>query len=490
MAALLAAAMALRIAVADRDLWFDELITVLKAGEPLPELLEGLADDVHPPLYYVLLHGWVAQFGDGELAVRGLSMLWSLVAVVATWLWSREAFPRATALGPAALAAFAPFSVWYATEARMYAQLLALTALAGWLAWRILGRGPRPLPVAGLLVVLVALAYTHYFALLFVVALGVVGVAIAAGRPAARAAGAWVAATCVAAIAALAPWAVFVLEHRSASSPSPTVYPVPDVFSVVIVGLEMLIGFQSFDTLGLLAAGWPLLGLAPILLLPRIGQATWRGAGVLALLALPAGFLVAVSVAGPRSVFDPRFLAVCVVPLYLLLGHLLPRRATRPMLLAGAAVIAAASATAVMQNHNPDNPKLYEFDKAVTTVNARANAGDAILLLPNFEAAGHAGDPLFDYYRPKPGLRIADTREVGQVSREQTRAALATTWERLRRQRPERVFVIDAFGDNRLAKRAGAAARDLLERHAVPLRTVRHAGATVRVYRPRWEQPV
>ena len=51
-----------------------------------------------------------------------------------------EALPRRSALPAATFAALSPFAVWYATEVRMYAQVLALTALAGWLAYRVLAR--------------------------------------------------------------------------------------------------------------------------------------------------------------------------------------------------------------------------------------------------------------------------------------------------------------------------------------------------------------
>ena len=50
--------------------------------------------DGSPPLYYLLLHGWMAIFGETEAATRALSLVFALVAVpVAYW----PATPSSTA---------------------------------------------------------------------------------------------------------------------------------------------------------------------------------------------------------------------------------------------------------------------------------------------------------------------------------------------------------------------------------------------------------
>jgi hypothetical protein len=483
---LVVAALALRLALIDRSLWFDELIAVLKARESFATMLDGLADDVHPPLYYAPLRGWVEIAGTSALAMRAPSIAWSLVTVVATWGWSREAFPRYSPLPAAALAAFAPFAVWYATEARPYAQVLALSALAGWAAWRLLARGPTVRGVAALAVCCAALVYSHYFAGLFVVALASVAIALLCTRPAQRAAAAWTLACVVAAAAALLAWVAFVYEHRTDTAPDPTHYPVPDVYSVFIAGLEMTLGFHSFGVMGRLAALWPLLGLLAIFLVARTAHVHWRAGGVLAMAALPAAVLVGFSVLGPRSVFDPRFLAVCTVPLYLLIGRLcagLPgSSALRGAV--GAGVVSMAIAAAVWQNASLGNPKLYDYAGAVSWINERADRGDAVLLLPNFSVAGVVGDPVFDYYRLRPGVRAIDTRTVGQRSGPSTRGGLEAAWASVQRARPGRVFVIDAFAEHERGREAADTATAFLRPRARLVDRVPLANATISVYTP------
>jgi mannosyltransferase len=486
--ALLVCGTALRIALSGRSLWIDELITVLKARESLPTLFAGLADDVHPPLYYALLHEWIGVFGTSPPALRSLSIAWSAVTVLAVWGWSREALPRRSALPAATFAALSPFAVWYATEVRMYAQVLALTAVAGWLAFRVLARGPRPAGLLGLGLCLGALVWTHYLASLFVFALGAVALALLACRPPARRAAAWVLALCVVALASLAPWLASVAAHRSPTSPDPTQYPVPDFYSVVIADAQMFAGFLPFDVLGRVSALWPLGCLLAIGLLHRMRRVAWPVGGLAALAVLPAAALVAVSVLGPRSAFDPRFLAVCAVPLYLLAGGLLaglPRAAPACVV---AVLACAGAAGAVWQNTSPANPKLYDYEGAIGRINALARPGDAVLLLPDFSAAGVDGEPVYDYYPLRSGVRAIETGRVVQRSPAETRRNLVAVWQDVRRARPPRVFVIDDFADNPRGRASARVAHAALAARATRVARLPYAHTSVHVYVPSWSR--
>ena len=56
--------MALRLFRLGADsLWYDETVSTLLAGSPLPDLIRHTAGDIHPPLYYILLRGWLIALG-------------------------------------------------------------------------------------------------------------------------------------------------------------------------------------------------------------------------------------------------------------------------------------------------------------------------------------------------------------------------------------------------------------------------------------------
>ena len=53
------------------------------------EIAVATSVDIHPPLYYWLLASWAAVFGQGELALRGLSVLFGTLTVWVTWRLGR-----------------------------------------------------------------------------------------------------------------------------------------------------------------------------------------------------------------------------------------------------------------------------------------------------------------------------------------------------------------------------------------------------------------
>ena len=154
-------------------LWLDEAQTVAIAALPLSEMAEGLRHDGAPPLFYVMLHGWIEVFGTGELSTRFLSGIFSVAALPLAWLAGRRLAGTRVAWAAVVLLASSPFAVRYATEARMYS-MVVLLVLVGYLAVaELLERPSSKRAVVGVGLVAGALLLTHYWSLylIFVVAL-------------------------------------------------------------------------------------------------------------------------------------------------------------------------------------------------------------------------------------------------------------------------------------------------------------------------------
>ena len=159
--------------VADSHLWLDEALTVNIAGLPLTQIPEALRHDGSPPLYYVILHGWMELFGAGTIAVRALSGVFSVACLPLAWRVGRRVGGRTVATSFLVLLALSPFAVHYATEARMYSMTMLLVLAGGLALANLLER-----PSLGLSVVVGlitgALLLTHYYALYIVAAVGAV----------------------------------------------------------------------------------------------------------------------------------------------------------------------------------------------------------------------------------------------------------------------------------------------------------------------------
>ena len=118
-------------AIGSKTVWLDEAFSIWVAHHSLASIGSWLVRiDQHPPLYYVLLHGWMAIFGDLQGPVRWLSALCSTLAMPFFYATGKRLFDRPTALVAALILAISPFQVQYAQETRMYALLTLGVAAA------------------------------------------------------------------------------------------------------------------------------------------------------------------------------------------------------------------------------------------------------------------------------------------------------------------------------------------------------------------------
>ncbi|WP_311970250.1 glycosyltransferase family 39 protein [Pseudomonas baltica] len=144
-------------------IWCDEASSIITSRYPLPDLWFHAAHDVHPPFYYVLLHLWMAMFGEGLFSIRLLSAIPGIATVLVGALLVRQvASPKAALLAGLLLALF-PFAVRYSQEVRMYSwlTLLLLSATLALMHWL---RNPERKGWLALYVLLMtASLYTHYF---------------------------------------------------------------------------------------------------------------------------------------------------------------------------------------------------------------------------------------------------------------------------------------------------------------------------------------
>ncbi len=118
---LLLLAFALRLyRLGTQSLWYDEGVSVYLAAQPLPEITAHTARDIHPPLYYYLLHGAVELWGTTEFAAAFHSLFWGMLLIALSYRVARYLYNIPIALNSTLLLAISPFNIWYSQEVRMY----------------------------------------------------------------------------------------------------------------------------------------------------------------------------------------------------------------------------------------------------------------------------------------------------------------------------------------------------------------------------------
>ena len=121
-ALILTAGLILRLFKLDQSLWLDEAINVtfVKNLNLHSLVFEYSIGDFHPPLYHILMRGWILLFGISEIVVRLPSVILGLATVYVVYLIGKKLFDNKTALISATLIATSPLHVYYSQEARMY----------------------------------------------------------------------------------------------------------------------------------------------------------------------------------------------------------------------------------------------------------------------------------------------------------------------------------------------------------------------------------
>jgi uncharacterized membrane protein len=68
--------------LANKGLWLDETFSIWLSNHSVADILRWIVKiDQHPPLYYLLLHYWMAFYGDTPYYARLLSALFGAATI-------------------------------------------------------------------------------------------------------------------------------------------------------------------------------------------------------------------------------------------------------------------------------------------------------------------------------------------------------------------------------------------------------------------------
>jgi hypothetical protein len=316
-------------------LWIDEGLSVGIAGHPLSQIPGLLRQDGSPPLYYLLLHVWMAIRGRSEVSTHELSLLFALLSIPAAYWAASSLFDRRTGLIAAVLAAGVPYLTVYAQETRMYALMVLISVfVAASFVQVFVYRRRRHIPLFS--ISLTAALYTHNWGLFFGVACGGAFLWCLYAQPEDRR-GLWRDGLIAFGVVVLlfAPWlptVVYQAQHTGAP------WDLPPVVWSLSQGTYFITGGRGVAMVLLLGAG---VGLAALRFLPAVSgrrliplapdaapEVTRERLSAQALLILALGtYLFAWAYSKVSPAWTPRYFAVIIGPLVLLFALGLARAA-------------------------------------------------------------------------------------------------------------------------------------------------------------------
>lgn len=244
-----------RLFLQQQSLRLDEAQSLWQSSHTVGGLLRTVANDVHVPLYHLLLHFWQLAFGNGIDTVRQLSLLFLLASIPLVYLLARRVLSYPWALFATFMFSLSPFVNWYGSETRMYTLLAFMSLLSHLFFLNILQKNRGWLGYG--LTAIVGI-YSHYFFAFTLIAQAIFFVAYRKDfAPGSLRKFAIVAGTT---FAAFAPWLYYFRMLGSASNTTPGL-PVPSSVDFFNAFSQFSFGFQSQQINTILLSCWPLLTL-------------------------------------------------------------------------------------------------------------------------------------------------------------------------------------------------------------------------------------
>jgi len=154
--------------LAGESIWQDEQYSLNAARLTPVELVETrILVDVHPPLYYFMLHYWMTQFGNSEFSIRLLSVVFSFLGIAIIYKLGCLMFNKEVGMLSSLILAVSAFHILYAQEARMYSLAALLAAFSIYFLIRLLRKGSLKVSIAYILFSSL-LMYTHVYSLFII----------------------------------------------------------------------------------------------------------------------------------------------------------------------------------------------------------------------------------------------------------------------------------------------------------------------------------
>ncbi|MBI3741118.1 MAG: glycosyltransferase family 39 protein [Chloroflexi bacterium] len=378
-----------------QDIWWDEGRNIFTASRPLAQIATAPELDIHPPLYFYLLHFWIGVAGLSEFATRFFSLGFGVATVALAFRLGAYVANRRAGLWAVLITALAPLFVDEAQQIRMYTLVIFFSALSIYFLARAVQTNRAAFWIIYALIA-VASFYTHYSFIYILAAqnLYLFFRALQTFRARADTRGLltrWIASQV--AIAALYLFQLPTILRQTQVYGNPSMTPPPLSQYATELARAFLLGAKIEDArvapvgLGIIVA---ILAALAAVYANRREKFAARGVGLLfAWLAVPLAAYFLVLQVSPQ--FTPRYVMIATLPLYLLFSIALAQLARRSLAAGALVALIWIGADAFALQSNFTNPAFFNDDTrgVAQFIAEKATRDDLVLIDVPFP---------FDYY--------------------------------------------------------------------------------------------
>ena len=368
--------------LSSQSLRLDESQSLWQTTHSLSQMLYVVAQDVHVPLYHLILRSWQLVFGNDVTVNRYLSLIFYVLSIPLFYIFGALMYSRRVALFATLIYSLSPMMNWYGNEIRMYSLLTLVTLINQYFFVKLFRDSTTPKKSAWVGYTISALfgIYTHYF---FFLTLATQAIFYCVHRKLFHPSAIWrgvLSGTII--LAAIAPWIIYVYELGKISNSEPLL-PKPSTIDIFNTFSQFMFGFQTDPINTVLVSLWPISVLLIFLSLRKSTRVSTDTIYMVYSLILPNVLLfVASFIISP--VYLSRYLIFTAPYLYLLLSWLFSTYTPRVESTAKVLFVGLVVLTLVIELASTQTPTKEDYADATEYLNTHATTRDVIAVSAPF----------------------------------------------------------------------------------------------------------
>jgi|688.fasta_scaffold01223_40 mannosyltransferase len=356
----------------------DEAQSIWQVSHSISEILDIVGQDVHVPLYHIILHFWQGIFDNSIISARYLSLLIYIISIPFIYILSTKIYSKRIGLMTTIIFVISPFVNWYANESRMYSLLLLVALLNSIFFIDILKKNKRGSWV-GFVITGILGIYTHYFYWLFLFSSALFY--ITNYKQFAKNLFPKFIISSVIFIIAIAPWIYYVISLGSAANTKPMLKS-PTSIDFFNIFSQYIFGFQPDIVNSIILSSWPVIVIIIFTSLQRKLNYPVFNTFVIFQILIPVGLAFILSYF--RPIFLSRYLIISSLFLYIYMIYIINTYFKKQIKILYIGVIFVIGLSLLLQIFNPNTPVKENFEDISIYLTEKATAKDVIVLSAPF----------------------------------------------------------------------------------------------------------